>query len=111
MAAAAAGQQQAVGVGLTRSLPHPCNAGPWKTCELNLCEQFIGRRRLSAQCTPITITCDYNQTTDKADCDTTGWVKLGANYIVTSTAIKADGVRKSITGQTNVNQYSLPYYP
>lgn len=85
--------------------------GPWKTCELSLCEQRITRRRLQdGGCTPITISCDFDQA-GYAYCDAAGWVEMDTDYEVSSTAIKADGVRKSNTGLGNLTPYKLPFYP
>ena len=88
----------------------PCNAGPWDTCALSLCEQQgPTRRRLQevSGCTPIDITCPF--VSGVASCDVTGKVRQGVTYDVTSTAVKADGVRKSQTGPQGT--YILPFYP
>ncbi|PRW44907.1 fibronectin isoform X1 [Chlorella sorokiniana] len=84
--------------------------GPWANCQLDLCKQVIGRRRLQSGCSPVTATCAFNQTSGLADCDLGGAVELAQYYVVNSTAIKADGTRKSQTG-TQPTQYTLPFYP
>ena len=81
-------------------------AGPWQTCELTLCPKSSPQRTLTS-CT--TTSCNYTNGNDKAYCNTTGLVPQGVNYVVTSTAIKADGVRTSQTGSKGT--YNFPLYP
>lgn len=85
--------------------------GPWATCALQLCEEQgpTRRRRLAGDggCTPIDVSCAF--VAGAASCDVTGKVKQGTPYAIQSTAVKADGTRKSTTGPQG--SYTLPYFP
>ena len=84
-------------------------AGPWATCALELCLQQGPTRRLLGDggCTPIKLSCPF--VSGKASCDVSGKVQQGEFYDITSTAVKADGVRKSTTGPQGT--YTLPFFP
>lgn len=85
--------------------------GPWKTCAIELCEQQGPRRRRQLRdggCTPIPLSCTFGSN-GEASCDVTGKVVQGTTYDVVSTAIKADGTRKSTTGPQAA--FYLPLYP
>ena len=84
-------------------------AGPWDTCALELCEQQVpGRRLLDGECTPINLSCPF--VGGVAKCNVTGKVQQEwTTYDITSTAVKADGTRKSTSGPQGT--YTLPYFP
>ncbi len=84
--------------------------GPWATCALQLCEQQgPTRRRLQGGggCTPINLSCPF--VNGVASCDVTGKVRPDTPYDIVSTAVKADGARKSTTGPQGT--YTLPLFP
>lgn len=85
--------------------------GPWKTCAIELCGQQAPTRRRQLRdggCTPIPLSCTFGSN-GEASCDVTGKVVQGTTYDVVSTAIKADGTRKSTTGPQPA--FTLPLYP
>ena len=75
----------------------PAGNQPWNTCEVQLCA--------GTPCTPITLTCAFNSTS-QALCDVTGQIVQTTTYAVTGTAIKADG-RRSLTGAQNSYTHNL----
>ena len=79
---------------------------PWSTCRLEICPPDARRRLLVAGC--FNATCPFNATTGIADCDLIGQVAQDTNYAISSTAIKADGVKTSQTGVQPT--FNVPYY-
>jgi hypothetical protein len=89
----------------------PPGGGPWATCQIQLCEQQGPTRRRQLRgdggCTPINLSCPF--VNGVATCDVTGKVVQDRVYDITSTAVKADGVRKSSSGPQGT--FVLPYFP
>ena len=87
----------------------PPSGGPFKTCSVELCPAPQPKRRLhQTGCTVVT--CTYgNSGADSCDIDLTGKVKQGTPYTINSTAIMADGSRKSLTGAQG--SYTVPFFP
>jgi len=83
--------------------------GPWSVCALQLCKQGINRRRLQGAggCTPIDVSCPF--VSGVASCNVTGKIEQDFPYEITSTAVKADGTRKSMSGPQGT--YTLPLFP
>lgn len=82
-------------------------------CELQLCLPLPpSRRRLQAweSCRLVSVSCPFNATTGLASCDLGGKIPQEFNYPMNITAAKADGVRKSQTGEQPCD-YSLPLFP
>ncbi|PRW45179.1 lactation elevated 1 [Chlorella sorokiniana] len=82
-------------------------AGPWANCTLNICPPARRRHLLDGGC--FTTTCPFNSTTGIADCNLIDLVEQTKNYTINSTAIKADGIKTSLTEAQPL--FLVPYYP
>lgn len=93
----------------------PPQGGPWAECRLSICPQGMNRRRRllvpPPPCTPVTTSCTFTSPLAGvvAECDLGGLVPQETNLVITTTAVKADGVRASETGAQPT--LKLAYYP